>query len=655
MSDRGTSDIAGFVRAHWRTIMMVIVAALGAGVLTALIVTVGQSNRERDRALVLQSHSFDVMIRARVLAETMARAEATLGRYVISADKKIGQQYSDEWLRAGQQIERLDQVVRDDSEQSRRLDALRDAYGNRGDELSVVALSTRYKQNTQALTRYYAARDTESLTQLGKLLERFIDGERTLLRTRTAAAQVTIDSSNFAAKVLALFGIAIVLGAITLGWLTVRAQTARAIADAEVEAERERTNYLEAAVLAATADLQAEARERAAAEAKLRQVQKLDAVGQLTGGIAHDFNNMLAVVLGGIELARRHHVEGGGDVLRHLDSAADGAGRAAALTRRLLAFARVEALQPASIEAGAVIAGMSELIDRTLGDGIRVDARDDGAQWHVWADRHGLENAVLNLAVNARDAMEGRGTLTIATGATSLAEHQVGHSVAGDYVTIAVSDTGCGMSADVIDRVFEPFFTTKPIGQGTGLGLSQIFGFVQQSQGEIGIESAPGEGCTVTLYLPRHATVPVAAPPVSKIAAARIGGDTPGLDILVVEDDPRVLAATIDVLSDLGHRPVACGDPLCAADAAREARFDLILSDVLMPGMTGPELIAELVPVMPDVAVLFVTGFAGEAGDNDAFGGHAVLRKPFTIAALAAAIDDAMTARHDGDAIRSAA
>ena len=655
MSDRGTSDFASAFNTHWRTIMMVVVAALGAGVLVALIVTLGEANRERDRALTLQSRSFDVMLRARVLAETMARAEATLGRYVISGDKRIGQQYSDEWLRAGQQIDRLDDVVRDNRDQHRRIDALRDAYDGRGSELSVVALSTRYKKNAQALSRYYAVRDTDTLGRLGLLLERFIDGERALLRARTNAAQVTIDGSNWAAKVLAMFGVAIVLGAIALGWLTVRAQTARAVADAEVEAERERAEQLEAAVRAATDDLQAEAAEREAAEAKLRQVQKLDAVGQLTGGIAHDFNNMLAVVLGGIELAKRQHRDGGKDVARHLDSAAEGATRAAALTRRLLAFARAESLAPGSVAAAAVISGMSDLIDRTLGDGVRVDARDDSAGWHVYVDRHGLENAILNLAVNARDAMDGRGDLTIATRTATLARHEIGRCEGGDHVAISVTDTGCGMSAGIIERVFEPFFTTKPIGKGTGLGLSQIFGFVQQSGGEIAIDSAPGAGCTVTLYLPRHAAAVPAVAPIVAVPDLH-PAKTTGLRILIVEDDPRVLSATLEVLDELGHAVTPCGDPLDAiAIADSGGPFDLILSDVLMPGKTGPELIAELTPRMPSVAVLFVTGFAGDAAEHDGFDGHTVLRKPFTIAALSAAIDTTMADRRDREPERTAA
>ena len=657
MSGRGGSEIADMFRAHWRAILLVVVATIGAGVFTALIVTLGEANRQRDRALDLQSHSFDVMLRTRALAETMARAEATLGRYVISADKRIGQQYSSEWQQAGRQIDRLAALTRDTPQQNLRVDALRAAYESRGEELSVIALSTRYKKNQQALSRYYAARNADALRRTSALLETFLEGERTLLERRAAKAQATVDSSNRAAAVLAVFGAAIVLGAIVLGGLTVRAQAARAIAAAEAEDERERAELLEDAVRTTKEELEEEARERAAAEAKLRQMQTLDAVGQLTGGIAHDFNNMLAVVIGGIELARRH-ADQPDELARHLDSAGEGAERAAALTRRLLSFARAEALQPVAVEAAAVIAGMSDLIDRTLGDLVTVDVRDESAGWQVFVDRHGLENAVLNLAVNARDAMDGRGTLTIVTGHTTLAEHQVDHCAAGDYATIAVHDTGCGMSEEVIARVFEPFFTTKPIGKGTGLGLSQIFGFVQQSGGVIGIDSTPDEGCTVTVYLPRHAAAPVSRAEAGRVApTAAVGPQASELDILVVEDDPRVLSATMAALQSLGHRPVACADPL-KVEAVVEAhgrRFDLILSDVLMPGRTGPELIADLAPLMPDAAVLFVTGYAGDAGEQGGLAGRQVLRKPFTIAALAAAIDAAVASRAVPDEVRTAA
>jgi signal transduction histidine kinase/CheY-like chemotaxis protein len=616
----------------WRTIMLVVMGLLGAAVLVALMLTLDSASRHRDEALKQQAHSYEVMILVRSLSGTIAQSEASLGRYVISGDQELGRRFSDQWEVAGQQIDRLDAVA--DDHQQKLIDALRQTYGERGEELSLIALSTRYKKNDQALARYYQARQSPSLGRIDSLLEDINAGERTLLDERTSEAMRSVERSTNVARILMVFGLLIVLGAIALGWLTVRAFGQRAVADAEAETERLRAEELEVAVARATDELLDK-------EARLRQVQKMEAIGQLTGGIAHDFNNMLAVVLGGLELARRN-IRDARQATRHIDNAMEGANRAAALTRRLLAFSREEALKLEPLDPGALVAGMSDLLDRTLGDAIIVAAEDAATGWRIRADRYQLENVILNLAVNARDAMDRRGRLTIVTAGTTLAAEEIGTCPAGDYVTIAVTDTGCGMTPDILERVFEPFFTTKPVGAGTGLGLSQIFAFVRQADGEIGIVSAPGKGTTVTLYLPRYSGADLKAP-AGQVEA--MPGRSTALDILVVEDDPRVLAATMGALTELGHRPLACNDPLAApALLDAMASVDLIVSDVLMPGQTGPEMIAALAPTHGDVAVLYVTGYAGEAGGEAAFGGHYVLRKPFTINALARAIDDAMAA-----------
>ncbi|MEG3173036.1 ATP-binding protein [Sphingomonas sp. ZB1N12] len=625
--------------ARWRIAMLVVMGLLGTAVLVALIVTLGHANRQRDRALELQAHSYDVMILARTLSGTIARSEASLGRYVISGDKQLGQLYFDEWLLAGTQIDRLDRITNDNPGQQPRVDRLRAAYDSRGRELSLTALNTSYGKNGQAFARYYQARKSSTLAEINTTLDTLIAGERALLDDRTAAAMGSVERSSWIARVLAIFGVLIVLGAIVLGWFTIRAVGERATALADAELERERADELTTAVATATAELRVQ-------EAKLRQIQKMEAVGQLTGGIAHDFNNMLAVVLGGLELARRNLGNDPKSVRRHLDSATEGANRAAALTRRLLAFSREDSLKAETIDAAALVAGMSDLLDRTLGDAITVIVRDDAAGGCVRADRVQLENAVLNLAVNARDAMNGRGTLTVATGIMTLAAEQVGRCAAGDYVTIMVGDDGCGMAPDVAERVFEPFFTTKEVGKGTGLGLSQIFALVQQLQGEIGIVSAPGEGTTVTLYFPRAAGLVARSLPAAPIPVVEpIAPTMPEtLQILVVEDDPRVLAATTGALEEIGHHAIACGDPLAApALLAANPGIGLIISDVLMPRQTGPEMIAALSPLYPHVAVLFVTGFAGEVNVAQ-FGGHEVLRKPFTLNGLERAVVTAMAA-----------
>nr|WP_245841603.1 ATP-binding protein [Sphingomonas lenta] len=619
----------------WRTLTLIAIAILGAATLIGLIFTVRDANTQRDRALRLQARSYDVMVVSRTLAGTIARSEAALGRYVISTDQRLGQSYFDEWRSAAAQIAQLDRLTRDEADQQRRISTLRGAYDERGQELSLIALSTRYGKNTQALGRYHRARNAPSLKAINATLDGIIAGERDVLDRRTAAAFGSVRRSTQAAIALAVFGCVLVLGAILLGMFTVRALGERAAARAEADAAEARAAELTAAVQAATDELRAQ-------EAKLRQAQKMDAVGQLTGGIAHDFNNMLAVVLGGIELARRNLGKPG--AARHLDSAMEGANRAAALTRRLLAFSREEGLKPEPIEPGMLVAGMSELLDRTLGDAITVTVRDEAQGWRLHADRVQLENALLNLAVNARDAMNGRGELTVVTGRASLGDNQVGQCASGDYVTFAVTDTGTGMTPEIAERVFEPFFTTKPVGKGTGLGLSQIFGFVRQQDGEVGIDTAPGRGTTVTLYLPRFVGERTE---VEIIEQAPNLADVPhALEVLVVEDDPRVLAATMGALEELGHRAIACDDPLAApALLERYRNVELVVSDVLMPKQTGPEMVAALLRRDPHLAVLFVTGYAGEAGGAAEFGGHHVLRKPFTLAGLERAIAAALADR----------
>ena len=451
-------------------------------------------------------------------------------------------------------------------------------------------------------------------------------------------ADSRIDRSNTLTTAVSVVGIALVAGAALLAFIGLRAAQRR-------RREEERSAELEDAVAERTAELSAtnerlmgEMATREAAEARLRQAQKMDAVGQLTGGIAHDFNNMLAVVLSGVELAKRRMTDGKGDPTRYLDSAMEGANRAAALTKRLLAFARAEPLLPSATKADALIEGMSDLLDRTLGDRITVRhlARADG--WSIFADRHQLENALLNLAVNARDAMEAGGTLTIATAQVALRPGDVTDLDPGDYVRITVSDTGTGIARAVLDRVFEPFFTTKATGKGTGLGLSQVFGYAHQSGGTVTVDSVVGTGTTVSLYLPRHSDTVESNDEITLDSSATPAART--ATILVVEDDRRVLSATVDALHELGHRPVAClGPDEAAAQLRRHPDVDLLLSDVLMPGQTGPELAADLRKVRPGLKVMFVTGFSGDIASADAFGSDTVLRKPFTIGTLGTAIE----------------
>ncbi len=289
------------------------------------------------------------------------------------------------------------------------------------------------------------------------------------------------------------------------------------------------------------------------AQASLVQAQKMEAVGQLTGGIAHDFNNMLAVVIGNLDIAKRRMAQGRGDVARQIDNAMDGAQRAAALTQRLLVFARRQPLEAAPTDLNQLLADLSELLRRTLGETVRIEAATAPDLWIVAVDQAEMESAVINLAINARDAMPRGGTLRIETAnvAIGAADAAEGALTPGDYVAVTVADSGTGMPPDVAARAIEPFFTTKEVGRGTGLGLSQVYGFIRQSGGRVEIASEEGLGTTVRLYLPCHQSGPAAAP-----AEAEGGGTprgSPGEVILVVEDEDQVRRTTIEALTELGY------------------------------------------------------------------------------------------------------
>ncbi len=622
-------------------------ALLAALVLLGMVFFVAMTSRARDEAVASERHAYDVTLLTRTLDASIARAEAALGRFVLDEDNKgSGNIYYSQWRLAGQQLVQLDRLVAADPAQQARVDQLQALYQQRGAEFALAARATVAKKNGAGY--FYSSNREDTGKELSAKLSEIANSERRSLEQKMAQSVVFTDKSQQLTDYLSVLGAIVGFGAIFLGWVAVRAVRLNALSRKQAETESDRAEALEEAVRDRTQELweanqalKAEAMEREAAEAQLRQVQKMEAVGQLTGGIAHDFNNMLAVVVGGIDLAKRRLSGPRKEVLHHLTNAMEGATRAAALTRRLLSFARSEPLLPERVDSRDLVNGMSELLDRTLGERITVKTKLDAAAWPVFVDSHQLENAILNLAVNARDAMDATGTLSISTENVTLAANEVGDVRAGDYLRLAVSDTGCGMTDEVRDRAFEPFFTTKPMGKGTGLGLSQIFGFAHQSGGEVGIESELGKGTTVSLYLPRtEAAVPM------RIHAQAGGSEAeptvPGARIMLVEDDPRVRAATVGALEDLDYQPVACSGGKAAIELFDAQEFDLIISDVIMPEMTGPELIRILTARKPGIAVLFVTGYVGE-GESEDLIGYELLRKPFTVGALASAVAAALS------------
>ena len=638
------------VRFDWRRGGAAAAGLIAALILLGMVFLVAIANDEREQALNAERHTYAVALVVRNVNTNVARAEAALGRFVLDENVKTsGNIYASDWQLAGFQIGQLKDLMRNSPEQQRRVGELEALYEKRGGELALAARAALAKQGDAGISYFYQAATQGSGQALDNKLNEIITSERQSLRTRIEQSQFFSDEADRFTDYLSWLGGIVAVGAVFLGVIAFQALRQNAAARREAENEAERSDALEAAVRDRTQELweanqalKAEAAEREAAEAQLRQVQKMEAVGQLTGGIAHDFNNMLAVVVGGIDLALRRLNGPRREVMMHLNNAMEGATRAAALTRRLLSFARSEPLLPERVDSRELIGGMSDLLDRTLGERIRVQVKLAPGTWPTYVDPHQLENAILNLAVNARDAMDGQGAMRIVTQNVKLAANEVGDVRPGEYVKISVSDTGCGMTREVLDRAFEPFFTTKPVGKGTGLGLSQIFGFAHQSGGEVGIESEAGKGTTVSLYLPRtEAAASVRIHPA--VHRAESEAHVPGARILLVEDDPRVRTATVDALEDLDYSPVACGSGAEAIDLFKRQEFDLVITDVIMPEMTGPELIRHLKATHErEFSVLFVTGYVGE-GESDDLRTHELLRKPFTVGALASAVAAALT------------
>lgn len=459
--------------------------------------------------------------------------------------------------------------------------------------------------------------------------------EEQLLRVRSAQAGRL--SAMVAAGLLLSAALVIVLGLMALR--TAQRRWAEAIESRE-------------ALQRAHDQLIAEAAEREAAQAQLRQVQKMESIGQLTGGIAHDFNNMLAIVIGSLDMAKRRLGDDGDPrVAKGIDNATEGAQRAAQLTARLLAFSRQQPLDPQPTDVNKLVGGMSELLRRTIGEDVRIESVLAGGLWRASIDANQLESAILNLCVNARDAMPGGGHLTIETANAHLDDaYAAAHNdvAAGQYVLVSVTDTGTGMPPHVVERAFDPFFTTKGVGKGTGLGLSQVFGFVKQSNGHVKIYSEPDEGTTIKIYLPRHYGADLgpgyAAPSADALPRAR-GEEI----ILVVEDEERVRHMSVDSLRELGYTIVQASDGEQALEMLTiQPRIDMLFTDIVMPGINGRQLADRAIAERPGLKVLYTTGYTRNAIVHNGMldPGVAFLPKPFTLDQLAVKVRQVL----DGEA-----
>ncbi|EWC43356.1 hypothetical protein B597_001785 [Stutzerimonas stutzeri KOS6] len=420
------------------------------------------------------------------------------------------------------------------------------------------------------------------------------------------------------------------------------------------EALRELNDNLERRVAERTRELAAinnrlhiEMAERERAEEALRHAQKMEAIGQLTGGLAHDFNNMLTGVLGALDLIQRRVASGNtGDLDRYIDAAATSANRAAALTHRLLAFARRQSLDPKPIDVNLLVISMEDMLRRTMGEHIQLEVELQPDAWLAYTDGHQLENALLNLVINARDAMPDGGRLGVTTQNLRVERRHPDAPEPGDYVVLCVADNGAGMSAQTIAKAFDPFFTTKPIGQGTGLGLSMVYGFAKQTGGHVSIDSKLNEGTRVMLYLPRNPTEDDAQAPPEQSAETpcALNGET----VLVVEDEAAVRMLVVEVLQELGYQVLEAFDSASALPYLHGGQhLDLLVSDFGLPGLNGRQLVEDARQHRPALKVLFITGYVPDDEMRKDFLGPGmdILAKPFSIDRLAARIRHLLDAR----------
>ncbi len=619
-----------------RNSRIIILFGFGLVAAAALAVLIGLV-RSRD-ADMLVLHTLDVRQSAQTLLIATRDAESSVRSYLLSSDNEDLEPFEPSLTKANQELDALKQLTSDNSIQQVRIANLKGQVQAKADQLTKCVELAKQGQRDAALAVINSRADRDLLATIRTEIESVLSTEHNLLKERQAAA---VQQRYVLA---ALIGFALLAATILAGVLAASTRSALQ------------------GLLERTAELDAESKLRQEAESTLRQAQKMEAVGQLTGGVAHDFNNLLTVIMGNLDTMRRQLAAAAnpGDaraliakLTKPLEFALQGTKSAAQLTHRLLAFSRRQTLEPARIDANRLVSGMLDMLQRSLGANISVETILGAGLWPTFADAHQLENALLNLALNAKDAMPEGGCLTIETANTYLDAAYVrrfGDVAAGQYVVVCVTDTGTGIPKEILDRVFEPFFTTKPPGEGSGLGLAMVHGFVKQSGGHMRIYSEDAHGTTVKIYLPRLTDVEE----VSAVPAGKIGEVTPvprakaGETILVVEDNEGVREYAKEVLQELGYRVLEAGD----ADQAlgllsKTPRIDLLFTDVVLPGSGNGRVLATKVRAKyPHLPVLYTTGYTRNAivhqGRLDA--DVELLNKPYTQQDLARKVRDMLDA-----------
>jgi signal transduction histidine kinase len=574
---------------YWGVIVTTIIAAA----ITLAIFWLGGRTQSEDEWI---SHTLALRAELHEIQSLVLRAESSQRGYLLTGRPDYLSHYTPALLALRDAVDRADALVRDSPQQVETMGALRRHIDDKLKEMQATIDAHNAGHPDAALALINTDRGKLETTAIKDQIDAMVGTENVQLAQREAAATSLVFYLQIGSAIAFLL-----IGGVGLLVAYFARRSLTAIQSVNLQ------------LSAANQSLLAEINQREQAESQLRQSQKMDAIGQLTGGIAHDFNNMLGVVIGSLDMMRRRMKTDEFGIGRFIDAAMKATERSAALTQRLLAFARQQPLSPEPVDANRMIAEMSELLRSTLGEHIQIETVTSAGLWKTHVDLHQLENAIVNVALNARDAMPDGGKLTIETANVYLDEDYCrdnGEVSPGQYVMVAVSDEGVGMDPQVAARAFDPFFTTKPAGKGTGLGLSQVYGFIKQSHGHIKIYSERGTGTTVKIYLPRlHGRGDEIKRPVPQ----EVKGDA-SETILVVEDDPLMRRLSTDLLRELGYTVIESEsgtEALALLDATPGVK--LLFTDVVMPEMNGKKLAEAALARGPDLKILFTTGYTRNA------------------------------------------
>ena len=576
-----------------------LIAIVGFGLLMAAALAVAFLVVRSNRADMLVNHTIRVESTAEALLSDLQSSESAKRGYLLTQESDYLTDFGRSVATVPDLLDELHQLTADNPSQRTRLFALEPLISAKVSEMRRTLELDQRGERDQAIDIIRSAQGKKLVQTIRTELFGFLQTERDLLRARQASAA---DLRRWLALLISL---ALLAAAALAGVLVVA------------------TRHAVKGLLDRTRELEEESKLRRDAEDSLRQVQKMEAVGQLTGGIAHDFNNLLTIVIGNLDTMKRELGKAAGaasaKLSKSLDAALQGAHSAGQLTQRLLAFSRRQALEPVRLDVNKLVTGMLDMLSRSLGEQISIETVFGAGLWPTFADPHQLENVLINLALNARAAMPEGGCLTIETANTYLDAayaRRFGDVEAGQYVVLCVTDTGTGIPEEILDKVFEPFFTTKPAGEGSGLGLAMVHGFVKQSGGHVRIYSEDGEGTTVKIYLPRMIAAEETATPAGKPEHVPTAPRAkPHEAILLVEDNEGVRQYAKDVLEELGYWVHEAADAEQALRlVANKPMINLLFTDVVLPGpLTGRDLASRLLQRYPDLPVLYTTGYTRNA------------------------------------------